>query len=718
MNISNRIFPSWQEINSLTQPLTKGEIKLAKFLDNHLPYDNDFAFENRKDRGELMKYKGWLIFVQPYLNGTRPDIIIFNPYIGIQILEVKDYQLRYYRYHKDEKNEKFKFQVKNPRDQQFYTLECPTEQVSYYRKKIVELLDSRIGEKIDKNKKAFALTRTSVFFSREKYEKLKDFFSKNSKIGKEKNKDIVFGYDDLNKEKIKDIIPDIYGYKEENGIQKSKFWNQEYFKAIKENTKIDKEKKEIEKLNWNKNILFWLLPPNHSIEQGKKIKLTDKQEQIAQSSKGHFRIRGAAGSGKTLVLAYRAAKIASENKKILILSFNITLWHIIRDFIQRAPFNFSWKNFTFNHYHGFLKDLKESNSKIDEKIGQVWDDIEEKNYNLQNNEKISIQDLIKPKQLEKLSKIFNLDSKQNENDNNKTNENIENYCEELQNKLEENIELIKLNDHQYDAILIDEGQDYKYEWYQFLTKNFLKQTSDECVIVCDKNQNIYKRDLNWLDKRVDRNKKDLSKFGHWIDLTIIYRLPVNIHNFVLKFNKIFNIQQDVKPILAKDKDIIEGQRTLEEGYSGEVIAFNEENIEKCKKYLLQKYDSLTKEEMKSPSDIAILVFNHKQGQDIINFLREKRPEIDINHIFDDDNNNHYSNKKSFWMGDGRLKICTIHSFKGWEIDNVFILIPRDEFIKDELTYVAMTRAKKKLYILNQNDRYKEFIKELKGGLHY
>ena len=64
-----RLFPNWEEINKLKNPLTEGELALTKYLDSHLP-----------DR--------WEIFVQPYMNGDRPDIVVINKNVGIMIIKV------------------------------------------------------------------------------------------------------------------------------------------------------------------------------------------------------------------------------------------------------------------------------------------------------------------------------------------------------------------------------------------------------------------------------------------------------------------------------------------------------------------------------------------------------------------------------------------------------------------------------------------------------
>jgi Nuclease-related domain len=37
---------------------------------------------------------GWSIFVQPHLNGERPDFVLTHPERGIVVIEVKDYNAR------------------------------------------------------------------------------------------------------------------------------------------------------------------------------------------------------------------------------------------------------------------------------------------------------------------------------------------------------------------------------------------------------------------------------------------------------------------------------------------------------------------------------------------------------------------------------------------------------------------------------------------------
>lgn len=66
------------------------------------------------------------------------------------------------------------------------------------------------------------------------------------------------------------------------------------------------------------------------------------------------------------------------------------------------------------------------------------------------------------------------------------------------------------------------------------------------------------------------------------------------------------------------------------------------------------------------------------------------------------------------MKTGTVKLSTIHSFKGWEIDTLFLLIEKEdekEFANAELIYTGLTRARRNLVIFNLGNRkYDKFFK--------
>lgn len=74
-----------------------------------------------------------------------------------------------------------------------------------------------------------------------------------------------------------------------------------------------------------------------------------------------------------------------------------------------------------------------------------------------------------------------------------------------------------------------------------------------------------------------------------------------------------------------------------------------------------------------------------------------------------------NNKKlHFRMNPGTVKLSTIHSFKGWEIDTLIVLIDKgtdsENPSDDELVYTAITRCRNNLLVLNMgNPRYHNFF---------
>ena len=64
-------------------------------------------------------------------------------------------------------------------------------------------------------------------------------------------------------------------------------------------------------------------------------------------------------------------------------------------------------------------------------------------------------------------------------------------------------------------------------------------------------------------------------------------------------------------------------------------------------------------------------------------------------------------KHHFWYDRGTLKLSTIHSFKGWETNTLFLILEEQfnegsDFLTsfEELIYTAITRSKTNLIVLN------------------
>ena len=93
-----------------------------------------------------------------------------------------------------------------------------------------------------------------------------------------------------------------------------------------------------------------------------KTQLDPRQYQIAttRTATGYRRVKGPAGSGKSLALAARAAMLACENKRVLVCTYNITLYNYLRDLVERFIPQEVSQQITLTNFHAWCKDVCES----------------------------------------------------------------------------------------------------------------------------------------------------------------------------------------------------------------------------------------------------------------------------------------------------------------------------------------------------------------------
>ncbi|GAB6056505.1 hypothetical protein JCM15415_18210 [Methanobacterium movens] len=533
----------------------------------------------------------WTIYYKPDINGIHPDIVLFNPNKGFMFYNIL---------------QEDKEAILNHPYPKIYL-----DQVEHYKRKIINFILPDIGEIIDESadNKPYGIIKTGLFIP---------YIERRIaiKLFKFSNYPRVIFKDDLYAENLSYLIP---GFCKKN----------EYMKK-----------------EWVEEIEFWLKPSLHQREQIIYMELDENQKKHSQPKSGPHRIHGPAGSGKTIVLAHRAAKLAKKNYKVLIVTFTVSLWPFIKDMVNKTPYRFDWNNIVFNHFHGFCLDI--------------------------------LNELLKPKP---------------EYDD----QNKEKYTDDLVqavNKAIDELSPVDLEDLKYDAILIDEGQDFKREWYELLLK-FLKKRN-EIVVFSDERQNIYNRKMDWIK-------------GRWAELKTVFRLPKEIGVVVNQFSDEFNLNSSVSIDNYAQSNLYNFERIPQPHFIWENISLN---IWLTR--IKSAYEKITIEESLSwfgdDSNIVILLPTGKFGQEAVKFFNNLG--IPVNHVFDLENNNgHPRNKKAFWIKDTRLTISTIHKFKGCEASNVIILIPptwkKDENL-DNVVYTAMTRTQENLIVFNTNQRYFDF----------
>ena len=75
-------------------------------------------------------------------------------------------------------------------------------------------------------------------------------------------------------------------------------------------------------------------------------------------------------------------------------------------------------------------------------------------------------------------------------------------------------------------------------------------------------------------------------------------------------------------------------------------------------------------------DITILTTNENTGVDIVKFFMNKG--IKVSHVYDMNKKKNEKNRRNekwkFRGGTGRLKICSYHSYKGWQTPNIILVL--------------------------------------------
>lgn len=386
------------------------------------------------------------VYFNPYMNGDRPDIVIVRKRHGVLIVEVKDWNLDAYRL-----DERKHWVLK---DNSSTMVSSPIDQVLKYKENLYTLHLDELFEKRIRDYKFMNMISCAVYFHNATQAQVEDLlvnpYSTDSKYQKFLAKNItLMGCDTLVKDKFDQILWKLYLLSSSD----SRLFSDSLYESI----------------------THFLLPTTHQKEDGRQINYLRKQEQIIfRNDRSEFVVEGVEGSGKTTVLARRAVqeyikwKNDDYEPKILILTYNITLINFIRDKINQVQETFEWKSFTILNYHHFIgNQLNNLNVPIVLPQSQSTDD----SY---------VHKKLTPEQSRYLDRHYY--------------SNVQLFLD-LKEK-------IKSSNLLYDSILIDEIQDYKYDWFEILKKAFLRDRGD-FILFGDEKQNIYANPL--IGKKVRTN---------------------------------------------------------------------------------------------------------------------------------------------------------------------------------------------------------------------
>ena len=369
----------------------------------------------------------------------------------------------------------------------------------------------------------------------------------------------------------------------------------------------------------------------------KTVSLSLDQEEIAKSlGEGPRLLRGIAGSGKTLIMLFRA-KLTAANQpdaRILILCWNTALANYMRQAYDEFKFE-SRGTVEIKHFSQFSRDKFNLTEPL-----EGWDTP-------------SVMEKIKRKKISEADK--------------------------------------------YDAVYIDEAQDFRQEWIEYIFNNLIKDEpkSRNIIIAADDAQRIYKyRDVTW-------SNLGIPMVGRSKVLRTIYRNSARVWIFSAF------LLEDKASYKTESQDKL---RFVEKGgYDPQLIKCKnlDAQIDKAIGIIQKLIQS-----GKSPRNVLILYRNkyiHEQKFPLVERLNEKLSEHDI--PFDWIAQDAMAKRSFDWDAD-KVKISTVASAKGMDCPVVIILGAEtfqsnpysEEYDETCMMYVALTRAREFLVILYSGDQ--------------
>jgi hypothetical protein len=168
------------------------------------------------------------------------------------------------------------------------------------------------------------------------------------------------------------------------------------------------------------------------------LKVMDlQQEQLARSlGEGHRVIHGVAGSGKTLILAYRCQHLAETMQSVLVLCFNVALASRLRSLMEEKGLD---RIVTVRHFHGWCMDMLKQH-RLPRPDGQRYRGSA--------------------------------------------------FIEQLEKSVMTAVDAGQIPAGQYGAVMVDEGHDFEPEWLK-LVAQMVNPSTDSLLVLYDDAQNLY-----------------------------------------------------------------------------------------------------------------------------------------------------------------------------------------------------------------------------------
>lgn len=343
------------------------------------------------------------------------------------------------------------------------------------------------------------------------------------------------------------------------------------------------------------------------------------------------RVKGTAGSGKSLALAARAAKLAAEGKRVLVCSYNISLLGYLKDLVKQF-IGYLPPQVTFTHFHGWCRIVCEETSSMDA-YGQLF------NY--------PKEDRLKNRMAELVSQLYESNTP---------------------------------NLPTYDAVLLDEGHDQQVHWWTTLRKAIVP--GGEALFVCDKTQDLYATAKAWTDETMEG--LDCGFTGRWMELRESHRLTGGIIPILEDFAKQYLIpygaEVNIPPQNSTKINSLDKFRWVQ-------VPQGTSAMDAC----IKEIESLYNE----PNIPWVAFLSRKKiGKKVVSEFKQQR-DVDIFHTHYDDWKMAREAKSDLHPGCAEIVATTVHSFKGWESSHIVVHVEEIDSLTDRaIFYTGLSRLKK------------------------
>ena len=233
---------------------------------------------------------------------------------------------------------------------------------------------------------------------------------------------------------------------------------------------------------------------------------------------------------------------------------------------------------------------------------------------------------------------------------------------------------------QFDAVLVDEGQDFSLKWWNMLRQHVCRPDG-ELLLVADPNQDLYGQRA-WTD---EERMLGAGFSGPWTELRGSYRMPPDLTPVVSEFAQLHLSDWSMNPAVPFDHP----QRSRR--YKPTVKRWvNTEWGESCGIRLGEEVVRLLRDNADlAPSDVVFLA-NHREGLEAVKVIVDAG--FEVQHVFGSTETEKRDRKLRFWASNSGVKGCTVHSFKGWESRAVVMAVGWGDDAR-ALAYVGLTRVK-------------------------